>query len=193
MALLGLTFKADTDDLRESPSLRIGQLLLDRGAHVAAYDPMALEAGVAQLSDGPSALVEASASAEDALRGADAAVVATEWPELSQLDWATVAPTMRGHVVADARRVVDVRAAKAAGIEVLSLGVPGRSGPRRAPSPSWRFPAAESGLPPATLHRGQEDDRDHDADGCTTPSISTSDGRPVRSGTNDWSISSLTP
>ena len=55
VALLGLTFKADTDDLRESPSLRIGQLLLDRGAHVAAYDPMALDAGVAQLGDGRSA------------------------------------------------------------------------------------------------------------------------------------------
>jgi UDPglucose 6-dehydrogenase len=127
VALLGLTFKADTDDLRESPSLRIGQLLLDRGAHVAAYDPMALDAGVAQLGDGRSALVEASASPEDALRGADAVVVATEWHEFSQLDWATVAPTMRGHVVADARRVVDVRAATAAGMEVLSLGVPDRS------------------------------------------------------------------
>ena len=124
VALLGLTFKADTDDLRESPSLRLGQLLLERGALVAAYDPMALEAGVAQLGDGRSSSVEACASAEDALRGADAVVVATEWHEFSQLDWAAAAPTMRGRVVADARRVVDVQAATSAGLEVLSLGVP---------------------------------------------------------------------
>jgi UDPglucose 6-dehydrogenase len=137
VALLGLTFKAGTDDLRESPSLRVGQLLLERGAHVAAFDPMALEAGVAQLRAAASALdagtgglvrafgsIEAADSAEEALRGADAAVVATEWPEFSQLDWEVIAPTMRGRAVADARRILDVRAASAAGVEVISLGVP---------------------------------------------------------------------
>jgi UDPglucose 6-dehydrogenase len=136
VALLGLTFKAGTDDLRESPSLRIGELLLQRGAHVAAFDPMALAGGVARLRAGSAARapspdglirafgsVEEAASAEDALRDADAAVVATEWPEFAQLDWEAIVPTMRGRVIADARRILDARAAGAAGIEILSLGV----------------------------------------------------------------------
>jgi UDPglucose 6-dehydrogenase len=57
------------------------------------------------------------------MRDADAVVVATEWPEFALLDWEAIAPTMRGRVVADARRIVDVRAASAAGLEVISLGV----------------------------------------------------------------------
>ena len=132
VALLGLTFKAGTDDLRESPSLRIGELLIQRGATVAAYDPMALAAGVAQLRDlalgrsaaGVSGSVDAAPSAEDAMRDADAVVVGTEWPEFALLDWDAIAPTMRGRVIADARRIVDAEAADAADFEVLSLGVP---------------------------------------------------------------------
>jgi UDPglucose 6-dehydrogenase len=136
VALLGLTFKAGTDDLRESPSLRIGHLLLGRGAHVVAFDPMAVAAGVAQLRTGHAARVpttdgvirafgsvDEAVSAEDALRDADAAIIATEWPEFAQLDWEAIVPTMRGRVIADARRVIDVRAATAAGVEILSLGV----------------------------------------------------------------------
>jgi UDPglucose 6-dehydrogenase len=136
VALLGLTFKAGTDDLRESPSLRIGQLLLERGAHLIAYDPIALSAGVDQLRaaapahpDGTHRLVPAVGSVapadspEEALAGADAAVVATEWPAFARIDWEAVAPTMRRAIVADARRIIDVRAASAAGVHVLSLGV----------------------------------------------------------------------
>jgi UDPglucose 6-dehydrogenase len=124
VALLGLTFKAGTDDLRESPALRLGKALLARGATVVAFDPVALESGVAQLSVGATdgSIVKAD-SAAVACAGADAVVVATEWPEFSQLDWAAIAPTMAGRVVIDGRRAVDAVAASSAGLRVVALGV----------------------------------------------------------------------
>jgi UDPglucose 6-dehydrogenase len=128
VALLGLTFKAGTDDLRESPSLRLGQALLDRGAAVVAFDPMALDAGSARLSEyaanlEPTGVVEAAESAANACADADAVVVATEWPEFNLLDWPSIAARMRGLVVIDGRRIVDAVAAEAAGLRVVTLGV----------------------------------------------------------------------
>jgi UDPglucose 6-dehydrogenase len=124
VALLGLTFKAGTDDLRESPALRLGQALAARGAAVAVFDPVALEEGVAELRRlAPGAAIEPAASAADACRHAEAVVVATEWPEFGELPWSDIAPTMVGTVVVDGRRIVDTDAAAAAGLRVLALGV----------------------------------------------------------------------
>jgi UDPglucose 6-dehydrogenase len=124
VALLGLTFKAGTDDLRESPAIRLGGALLERGASVAAFDPVSLETGVALLiAGGADVPVEASRSAADACAGADAVVVATEWPDFAALDWAVIAPTMVGRVIVDGRSVVDAEAASAAGLRVIALGV----------------------------------------------------------------------
>jgi UDPglucose 6-dehydrogenase len=124
VALLGLTFKAGTDDLRESPAVRLGQALLVRGASVAAFDPVSLEPGVALLAGlAPEAPLEPAASAEAACDGADAVVVATEWPQFGALDWATIAPSMKGRVIVDGRRVVDVEVAAAAGLRVVAMGV----------------------------------------------------------------------
>ena len=124
VALLGLTFKAGTDDLRESPAIRLGQALAARGATVVAYDPLSLEAGTAELRRlAPGAPVEAAASAAAACEGADAVVVATEWPEFGALDWVAIARTMTGSVVVDGRRIVDTDAAGEAGLRVLALGV----------------------------------------------------------------------
>jgi UDPglucose 6-dehydrogenase len=67
--------------------------------------------------------LERARSVAEACRGADAVVVATEWPELAALDWSVIAPTMAGDLVMDARRIVDARAASAAGLRLLSLGV----------------------------------------------------------------------
>jgi UDPglucose 6-dehydrogenase len=140
VALLGLTFKAGTDDLRESPAMRLGQVLLSRGATVVAWDPVAGAAGVSALSASVEAAaggvhraapVERAESAEDACRGADAVVVATEWPELAALDWAAIAPMMAGDLVVDGRRIVDRSAVSAAGLRLLSLGVEA-AGVRRA-------------------------------------------------------------
>jgi UDPglucose 6-dehydrogenase len=124
VALLGLTFKAGTDDLRESPAIRLGAALLQRGASVAAFDPLALDSGVALLTKGgPDLPVEAAPTAAAACARADAVVVATEWPQFRTLDWVAIAATMVGRVVIDGRRVVDVAAAAAAGLRVLALGV----------------------------------------------------------------------
>lgn len=123
VALLGLTFKAGTDDLRESPALRLGARLLDRGARVTAWDPMATSAGVALLAATHGSAVSAAGSAEEACRGADLVVLATEWPELHLLDWKTIAPTMRGSLVLDARGVADVEAAMEAGLHVVVQGL----------------------------------------------------------------------
>ena len=126
VALLGLTFKAGTDDLRESPAIRLGNALLARGAWVRAFDPVALQAGVEQLgqaaASAPGSIV-AAGSAAAACSGAEAVVVATEWPEFAALDWAEIAAGMAGTVVVDGRRIVDADAAAAAGLRVIALGV----------------------------------------------------------------------
>lgn len=126
VALLGLTFKAGTDDLRESPALRLGEMLLSRGASITAYDPAVTEAGVARLAGfAATAGREASGahSAEEACVGVDAVVVATEWPQFGELDWSLIGPSMAGRVIVDGRRVVDAGAAARAGLRVVSLGV----------------------------------------------------------------------
>ena len=126
VALLGLTFKAGTDDLRESPAIRLGQALLGRGASVAAFDPVALDGGAEMLASAApsgSAAVVAAPTAEAACQGADAVVVATEWPQFRELDWAAIAPTMAGQVIVDGRRIIDSTAATDAGLRVVALGV----------------------------------------------------------------------
>ena len=124
VALLGLTFKAGTDDLRESPAIRLGQALAARGATVVTFDPVSVVSGTAMLQRlAPGAAIEAAESAFAACAGADAIVVATEWPEFSQLPWAEIAPAMSGTVVVDGRRVVDTAAASEAGLRVVALGV----------------------------------------------------------------------
>jgi UDPglucose 6-dehydrogenase len=67
--------------------------------------------------------VEEAASAADACVGADAVVAATEWPEFRGLDWATIATTMPGRIIADGRHVIDAQAARAAGYDLVVLGV----------------------------------------------------------------------
>jgi UDPglucose 6-dehydrogenase len=117
VALLGLAFKPDTDDMREASSLVLSARLLAEGALVRGYDPVA-ERRARELMSG----VEFAASALDALAGADAAVLVTEWPEFSQLDWARVAATMAGTLVVDGRNAVDPEAVRAAGLVYEGIG-----------------------------------------------------------------------
>jgi UDPglucose 6-dehydrogenase len=117
VALLGLAFKPDTDDMREASSLVLAARLQGEGAEVVAYDPVAAERA-AELLDS----VEMAATAMDALAGADAAVLVTEWGEFAALDWAAVAARMARPLVVDGRNFLDAEALVAAGFEYEGIG-----------------------------------------------------------------------
>jgi UDPglucose 6-dehydrogenase len=117
VALLGLAFKANTDDMREASSLVLAARLQADGARVRAYDPIA-ENEARKLMTG----VEFASSALEAIEGADAIVLVTEWPEFAELDWAEVARTTRGRVVIDGRNHIDGVAVRAAGLVYEGIG-----------------------------------------------------------------------
>jgi UDPglucose 6-dehydrogenase len=117
VALLGLAFKANTDDMREASSLVLSARLQADGAKVRAYDPVA-EREARKLMGG----VEFAESALDAVSGADACVIVTEWPEFAELDWPEVAERMTGRLVIDGRNFVDPQAVTAAGLVYEGIG-----------------------------------------------------------------------
>jgi UDPglucose 6-dehydrogenase len=117
VALLGLAFKANTDDMREASSLVLSARLLADGATVRAYDPVA-EDEARKLMTG----IEYADSALEALDGADACVVVTEWPEFAGLDWQAAAGRMAGQIVIDGRNCVDPAAVRAAGLAYEGIG-----------------------------------------------------------------------
>jgi UDPglucose 6-dehydrogenase len=117
VALLGLAFKPDTDDMREASSLVLAARLQGEGAKVVAFDPVAHQRA-SDLLPG----VEMAGSALDALEGADAAVVVTEWPEFAELDWADVHRRMAHPLVVDGRNFLDAEAVSAAGVAYEGIG-----------------------------------------------------------------------
>jgi len=118
IALLGLAFKPDTDDMREASSLVLAARLQGEGASVRGYDPVA-EGPAERLL--PS--VELSGSAEEALEGADAAVVVTEWPEFADLDWDALRDRMANPLVVDGRNLLDPQRLRAAGFAYEGIGL----------------------------------------------------------------------
>jgi len=121
VAVLGLTFKAGTDDLRDSPALAVIGELVGIGATVRGYDPTC----VGELSPGRArdlVHVERCASAVEAARDADVVVIATEWPEFSGADIAAVAEAMRGRALVDMRNLLDPSAVRAAGLTYDGVG-----------------------------------------------------------------------
>jgi UDPglucose 6-dehydrogenase len=123
IALLGLAFKPNTDDMREASSLVLSARLSAAGARVRAYDPVA-EQEARKLIRG----VDFKSSAAEALVGADAVVLVTEWPEFGDLDFAEVADVMRGKLVVDGRNFLDPDAVNAAGLTYEGVGRPSRNG-----------------------------------------------------------------
>ena len=117
VALLGLAFKPHTDDMREASSLVLAARLQGEGAKVVAFDPVARENGSGLLP-----AVEMAGSAEEALRGADAAVLVTEWPEFAALDWRAMAAEMANPVVVDGRNFLDPETMREAGIVYEGIG-----------------------------------------------------------------------
>jgi UDPglucose 6-dehydrogenase len=117
VALLGLAFKPETDDMREASSLVLSARLQAEGAIVRAYDPVAEEEARELMPK-----VELAPDALEALKGADAAVLVTEWPEFSELDWAAAAERMAGRLVVDGRNALDPEAVQAAGLTYEGIG-----------------------------------------------------------------------
>ncbi len=118
IAVLGLAFKPHTDDVRESPAIDIVPLLLEEGARVRCYDPLAapLDLGEAVRCD----------TVWEALEGASAAVLVTDWPEFLELDWARVRAAMADPaIVFDGRNALDAGAVDAAGCVYMAVGRPG--------------------------------------------------------------------
>jgi UDPglucose 6-dehydrogenase len=114
VALLGLAFKPNTDDMREAPSLVLAGRLLAEGADVVAWDPVVSGEGLhgVEIADSP----------EAALAGVDAAVLVTEWPQLAGVDWAAVGATMRSRLLIDGRNFLDPAQLRAAGFDYEGIG-----------------------------------------------------------------------
>jgi UDPglucose 6-dehydrogenase len=127
VALLGLAFKPDTDDMREASSLVLAARLQGEGAEVVAYDPVAAERAAGLLGS-----VEMANSALEALEGADAAVLVTEWREFAELDWAAAAARMVKPLIVDGRNFLDPDALVKAGFEYEGIG----RAPRNTPAPT---------------------------------------------------------
>ncbi len=117
IALWGLTFKANTDDLRDSPALAIARRLLTEGARVRAYDPVAGEPAAAAFPE-----LEVVADPYDACRDASALAVLTEWDEFRWLDFARVAGALAASNVVDARNVLDPAAMRRLGFSYQGVG-----------------------------------------------------------------------
>jgi UDPglucose 6-dehydrogenase len=117
VALLGLAFKPDTDDMREASSLVLASRLQGEGAEVVAYDPVAGERAAELLPT-----VEMAPSALEALEGADAAILVTEWAEFAQLDWAEAGSRMARRLLVDGRNFLDPAHLLEAGFEYEGIG-----------------------------------------------------------------------
>jgi UDPglucose 6-dehydrogenase len=130
LAILGFAFKADTNDTREAPAIRVCMDLLEEGAQLSIYDPrvsskqIADDLGQAEGSvDTDYGTWRTSATTLDSVRGADAVLVLTEWSEFSSLPWVSFAELMRKPAwVFDARACIDAPAARAAGMNVWTVG-----------------------------------------------------------------------
>ncbi len=119
IAVLGLSFKAKTDDVRESPALKICEALLAEGCSLRVFDPAALPTARPLLT---SDRVRYCSDAREAAEGSDALVVATEWNEFRNLDLAELKHAMRGGVLVDARNVFDAARAKSLGFRYYGMG-----------------------------------------------------------------------
>jgi len=118
VGVLGLTFKPETDDMRDSPALAIVSGLVEDGAVVQAFDPEGMEQARPLLPAG----VHYCHGAMEAVAGADVLVVVTEWNEFRSLAPADLKAAMRGDVVVDLRNVYDPEAMRQAGFAYHSIG-----------------------------------------------------------------------
>ena len=127
VAVLGLSFKPQTDDVRDSVAIELLQRLKRAGASAVAFDPVANETAAAEVRG-----VEFASDAYEAAKGADALVIATEWNEFRQLDLAKLKKLLRKPIVVDCRNIYDGPKMREAGFKYVDVGrrsyAPSRSG-----------------------------------------------------------------
>jgi UDPglucose 6-dehydrogenase len=117
IGLLGLTFKAGTDDLRDSPALTVAALLAAEGADLIGYDP-----GVPAAVPGMTDDLQVTDDPLKVASGAAALVVLTEWPEFRLLDWGQLAELVERRIVIDTRNLLDADVLRRVGFEVRGIG-----------------------------------------------------------------------
>jgi UDPglucose 6-dehydrogenase len=117
VALLGLAFKENTDDIRESPSLAIAASLIERGAAIRAYDPVAMPPSALAMPE-----ILMCANAYDAAEGADAVVIGTPWNEFKQLDMERLRDLLVQPVMVDGRNMYDPARMKELGFRYRGVG-----------------------------------------------------------------------
>ncbi len=122
LAVLGLAFKGETDDIRESPAVDLVEMLLAEGSSVVAYDPAAM--GRAALEVPASAQMKYASSVEEAAHDADALLVLTDWDEFARVDLAALHAALRYPIVIDGRNLYDPQVMVAHGFTYLSIGRP---------------------------------------------------------------------
>jgi UDPglucose 6-dehydrogenase len=119
-AMWGLSFKPRTDDTREAPALYVAEALLKAGAKVRAFDPVAMENFKVMF---PDKRVKYAETAYDALEGADALLVMTEWDEFRTVEYPELAARMKDRVIVDGRNIFDRKEAEEAGFTYFGIGV----------------------------------------------------------------------
>ena len=131
LAVLGLAFKNGTDDIRESPAIAVVRELLREGCQITAYDPAAMERAAEAFPAGEIALAP---DPYEAMAGADACLVLTEWEDFAALDLARVKDRLRCPIVVDGRNLFDPAKMEAAGLNYYSIGrADVAGGPREVP------------------------------------------------------------
>jgi len=127
IAVLGLSFKPDTDDIRFAPALKLIRHILDAGGEVRAYDPQAMQKAKAEL---PTPTY--CESAYEAAQGAEALIIATEWEQFRQLDWALIRENVSRPLILDGRNFLQAEAMRALGFEYYGVGRPTEEPAREA-------------------------------------------------------------
>ena len=122
LAVLGLAFKGETDDIRESPAIDLVEMLLAEGCSVVAYDPAAM--GRAQAELPVSAQMRYAESAYEAAKDADALLILTDWTEFAELDLVKLHETLRYPIVVDGRNLYDPKTMQEHGFTYMSVGRP---------------------------------------------------------------------
>jgi UDPglucose 6-dehydrogenase len=131
LAVLGLAFKGDTDDIRESPAIDLIEMLLGEGCMIVAYDPAAMKRAAEELP--PSAQLRYAESIEAAAADADALLILTDWKEFAQIDLIKLHQAMRYPIVIDGRNLYDPGNMMDHGFTYLSIGRPAAT-PSREPA-----------------------------------------------------------